>query len=667
MNFFVPHKYAAISIFFSVIFFSISANEPKKEVKKMPVQFQAGDTQFGITVKYRPDTLFGKNINLGNSLNNEDRILYARHSFDILFDYIYGRESHGYDVVKFRWDLRNKATWGVASNIPTINNSLRDIGGVTFGEHNHGIPRHLMWIRQLWGEISIADMLSIDTKYMHTFTLGAFPFVLGRGIALGDAYAVDPDLLGFDSETAVDQFAYGFKFTGELIQNKLTYDVYAAILDNKDTSFKDATARIYSQRFDFRTEPQRGPENIRFVNAVRFMWKPWNSKGKRITLEPYALFSNIPEQFIEFPADAESKLGTVGIAGEFEWNNFEFGFDTAKNLGRQVVYGWDRNTVSGELRKGAYYAVNSNVTAIADNPATGDLAGKKAVVSKENTFIINTAPQGEQFNNQQIGLSNLRNDANRFSNPYINRFSGSMFVADGTYWIRCNKELGVSLAVGYASGDENPNFALSKFEEFSPENNFEGFISLQEVYSGTRVESTYFLNGSGKLPRVVSQPDSGLIFTEIDSVSKFTNLILAGISAEYAPKQSNHKPKVKPNIIAFWSDVPTRIPLLNGEPPRPEIFTRRFFGTEVNTLAEALLLPDLKIFGKVAVFFPGNFYKDYAGYPINDSQRRYLEDKIAIANAVANNTNNPQIILVREPLLGADRSFAVNVGLEYRF
>lgn len=396
------------------------------------------------------------------------------------------------------------------------------------------------------------------------------------------------------------------------------------------------------------------------------MWKPINFADKKITLEPYALYSNIPEQFIEFPADAETKLGTVGIAGEFEWCNFEFGFDTAVNLGRQNVFGWDRNIHEKSLRKGAYYAVNSNVLAIADNPTTGDLSGQKAVVSKDNNFIVGTAMKGEQFNNQQIDQSNLKNDPNRFSDPYINRFCGSMFVVDGTYWL-IYKELGGSLAFGYASGDENPNFSLSKSEVPLAENIFEGFISLQETYSGTRVESTYYLNGSGKLPRVVSQPDRDLLHTEIDNVSKFTNLILVGASCEYAPKKSKHKPKIKPNIIAFWSDVPTRIPLLAGEEPRPECFTRRYLGLEVNTLGEALLLPDLKIFGKVAVFFPGDAYKDYSGRPVNDRQRTYIENKIALEKFQIAGAKDPQIILVREPLLGADTSFAINVGLEYRF
>ncbi len=55
-------------------------------------------------------------------------------------------------------------------------------------------------------------------------------------------------------------------------------------------------------------------------------------------------------------------------------------FDTAMNVGHQSVYGLDRNIIQLEARKGVVTEVNSQVIAIADNPATGDIAGKKAVL-----------------------------------------------------------------------------------------------------------------------------------------------------------------------------------------------------------------------------------------------------------------------------------------------
>ena len=72
-------------------------------------------------------------------------------------------------------------------------------------------------------------------------------------------------------------------------------------------------------------------------------------------VEPYILYNHNPEQKVEFIGDAKSDLCTFGIAGEFELGNFECGFDTAFNFGKQTVYGWDRNIIKLENKGGQRY------------------------------------------------------------------------------------------------------------------------------------------------------------------------------------------------------------------------------------------------------------------------------------------------------------------------
>src|SRR6185437_5292282 len=112
----------------------------------------------------------------------------------------------------------------------------------------------------------------------------------------------------------------------------------------------------------------------------------------------------------------------------------------------------------------------------------------------------NTSQEGENFNGQPIGTSGLVNSSTRFSDAYTNTFNGSMAVFDATYWV-CPKVFGISAAVGYASGDNSPNFDVRKDQEgLTTGNTYSGFIPLQEVYNGSRVESSFFMAGSGKLP-----------------------------------------------------------------------------------------------------------------------------------------------------------------------
>src|SRR5690606_29788280 len=101
---------------------------------------------------------------------------------------------------------------------------------VVFGEHSHPLTLILPIMRELWFEVTLNDLVGICSPYRHTFTVGIFPFQLGRGIALGDAYALTPDFLGYNPANAVQQYAPGFKFSGSLMMDEvLTYDVYVEI------------------------------------------------------------------------------------------------------------------------------------------------------------------------------------------------------------------------------------------------------------------------------------------------------------------------------------------------------------------------------------------------------------------------------------------------------
>ena len=113
-----------------------------------------------------------------------------------------------------------------------------------FGEHGHGFLFTFCGSGSCGYSFLLNEFLCLPFCNQHTLTFGAFPFELGRGIALGVAYALDASDLGFISEYAVDQFAFGGKLSGELVKGSLFYDLYAAILDNKSASFNQTNAKI---------------------------------------------------------------------------------------------------------------------------------------------------------------------------------------------------------------------------------------------------------------------------------------------------------------------------------------------------------------------------------------------------------------------------------------
>ena len=620
-----------------------------QDIKKMPITYENGDSIFELTTKLRIDGFYGKNLKLLNDDNPTDRILTpGGHTLDINWMYRYGRASHGYDVIKTKGTLRSKGTWGDPESIASTGfATIKDLDAV-IGDHLHPIPVFFPIIRELWIEMVLNDVLSLNFAYRHYFTMGLFPFQLGRGIALGDAYATVPDFIGYNPANAVQQYAPAFKLSGALADNDaLTYDLYAAILDNRSGTFDNVNLNILGQQYGHRFNQARGFGVLNYILAGRLRWFPYSEPGKKLSFEPYALYDDEREQKLEFLGDASSKLGTFGLAMEGEFSDFEIGFDMAFNVGRQKVKGWDRNIIVKELRSAIPTFVNDKVF---DNGT-----GKKALFIPANQAIIDTSIRQADQNGQLIDASTLRNDINRFTDPYENRYKGSMMVFDMAYWL-CRPDIKVAVATGFATGDENPNKDLNDPHDSDVDGEFEGFISLQERYSGTRVRSAFLLSGSGKLPRVLSFPSANLQGDRFpSSVSRFTNIVFVGSALWLKAHTCNHTWDINPNMLVYWQEHQTKAFDIAADQTSATKFARRYLGLELNIFLETMLMTDLKFFTVAGLFLPGGHFDDIKGRPLNKDQQKFLDQ--LIKTGIANNV----------PLLGANRAYFLNIGIEYKF
>lgn len=631
----------------------------EKPVVKMPLIFEKGDSSLEIYNKLRVDAFFGKNLRLLNDNNPTDKVaIPGRHTLDTSVIYRCGFASHCHDVVKLKGTLRNKYTWGDADgNASTTFNTIK-AGDVVFGDHSHGIPLNLPIIRELWMELTLNDIVHHSFKNpdrLHYLTMGLFPFQLGRGIALGDAYTVSPELLGYNPAFAVQQYAPGIKFGGQLMDKKaLLYDLYVAILDNKSDTFDNVNMKTRGQQCGHRFNQARGFGIINYLIAGHLKWFPYNEPCKKLSLEPYILFDHERHQKVDFPDDAMSKLGTAGLAMEGQYGNFSFGFDTAANFGSQTVFCWDRNAIVPEIRNGVFMAVNDKVTAINNNPATNDLAGKKAVYTPANQEFIDTTPQNVCQNGQRIDDSNLKNDLTRFRPCYKNFYRGAMAVADFDY--KFTPDFKLAAGFGWARGDESPNKDLESPNDSRCNSDYNGFVSLQEIYYGTRVRSAFLLSGPARIPRVLSFPSPDLPDNKYPAtVTRFTNLRFGGAALWWDAHTAHHTWNINSNIIAFWQDHRTRI-FEEAEEGRLSRPASSFLGVEINAYIETMLMQDLKFFVVSSVFVPGTHYKDIKGRPLNKDQQKFLDS----LDVTGINTD-------RVPVLGADPAFFANFGLEYKF
>ena len=616
------------------------------------------DLEFIFSGVFKPETFYGKNINWLNNDNDFDKTYFSRHTLDLMFNVLYGAKTYTQNVLEFLCQVRNKGIWGNPESIASTTFADIKVLDAIRGTHKHGFPRHIFWIRQLWLQFNLNQAVGLPFKNRHTFTLGSFPFQLGRGIALGDAYAVGPEILGFWADSAIDQYAFGAKFSGEIFPAILSYDLYTAILQNNSSSLFDTEKRVLAQQFGGLENPERGFGKVNYIVAGRFNWTTFdNTWLGRMTLEPYGLYNNDPEQKIEFPADATSKLGTAGLAGEFYGNRFECGFDYAVNFGQQRVKGWDRNIVKENNKGGIVTLINDNVTATYTNLAGVEVTEPAPYVPDSDAQkIINSTFRNESQNGKKINgtavitelgyLANipnspiiLKNSQARFGNSYTNKYEGWMFVTDASYSF-CDKDLQLAIAAGITAGDNNPNFETK-------DKNYSGFIGLQEVYSGKRVRSVFLLGGAGKLKRLLSTPASTEIQApsrKAQAISGFTNLVFCGTSLKWKPKAWKKPFEINPNVLALWQE-------------RQIGNARTFLGVETGLFINWSLLKDLKLFWVSSMFFPGSHYKDRMGTPVQTQEEKDFVD----------NENPTGLKQDRITGLGNNVAYTFNLGLIYTF
>jgi len=625
------------------------------------------DTWFAFTGSFRPEFFYGKNISLLNDNNPNDRILYARHTLDFKFDASYGREKYGHDIIYARFSPRNKTIWGDPKGyFQTTNNTIKSLE-VVYGSHRHYNPRIFFWIREIWLELDINDVFNWYSLSRHTLTIGAFRFELGRGIALGDAYAVGPEVLGFYTNGAVDQYAFGIKLSGDIVEDRLSYDLYGANLENKSGNVFDTSERILGQEYGCRKTPERGFGKVNFLVAGRLNWTAVNIPNfARVILEPYWLYNVQPEQRVEFLGDAKSVLGTLGVAGEYQGSRFDFGFEYATNLGHQDVKGWDRNITALNNRDSFQTIVNTQVIYQNKSNPSDPLNGKKFPYIPGSTAqtLIENSPQDESQNGKEIGTATLDNqqitlvnsDA-RFKNQYTNKLEGWMFVTDAAWWNKC-KDLNVAVTFGFASGDNNPN-------EVTKDGVYSGFIPLQSLYSGKakRVRSAFMLGGSGKLKRPLALPISRRpAGTFAPAVNGFTNLIFAGGAMYWQPNYMNGKLTLHPNMIFYWQDMPVKgYDATTGQDTKDN--ASKFLGTEFSLFFNYYLKPPLRLFLVGSIFIPGTHFSDIIGKPINKLQLQRIKDRIERLDR----QDKTGFLDERIPNIGDNTAYTLNMGIEFRF
>jgi len=625
-----------------------------KTSKLLSVSNDKSSAEF--TVSSTTDIIYNTHCTLFSS-SPLDQSLTFKNNWDFTF------EAVANEWLKVKAAARTRATWGNETSIMPVTGSTIKLGDAVVGDHNHFVARMVPWIREAWVDFSLNKAFNMDDRLEHKVKVGAFPFVLGRGIALGSAYSAIPGFLGFCASNAIDQFVFGQLLSGELKPGRVSYNVYSAILENFSDNFARVNTIIYESEIGHHDHPERGFGSINFILAsnLKFLVLDGNDGLGTLEAEPYIVYNKAPEQKVEFSADASSKLASVGICVDYTGDQFEWGFDTAFNFGSQDVLAWDRNQIELFVdTDGIYKERYTYVRASSGSYDTSD----KAIVTKDAKTIVmgSGSGQGVALNGAEIGSAdglNYFNDNNRFRAGYKNKYRGLMFVADAYWNVTPDKKFKLAGTLGWATGDENPNRNLTSPNDSEVDGDYQGFIGLQEVYSGKRVLS-FFLLGPNNVARPLSSPSFTNSTTArsagyATNINGFTNLFFIGNGIDWATKFLGKGLRVKSYVLSYWQDKATNRYDAVNQVSLP-IAANAHLGTEFNVTLRLVLLDDLSGYFKGGVFVPGQHYEDIKGKPLNSTQ-------LAALNSL-DSTGYPATGV---PVIGTSTALALNWGLEFVF
>jgi hypothetical protein len=584
----------------------IDANNITVDAKdKNPMQAtgpaQASMQSVKATGKIVKEVYANRNMIYLNSANPYDRSFRYRTTADGILVTTYGdnKKNPMLDAkiaVRFRYDGGTDALVRTASTPVTLAGAPLVIPGSS-------IQKSTLWLRELFMKISLDHN---PTESLYYLKFGSFPYELGRGIALGSAYN-SGGFLGLDPRFSIDQFAPGGLLHADIVKGTLSGDLYYAMLSNPNASFKENTEVIrLNELTEYPSKGYRGLNRQVWITAGALHWKAINLKDLKLNVDPYAYMFVSPDQNLEFAADSDSQLYAIGTALEFKTGKFEWGFDTAFQGGQTRVKAWDRNYTKLVNDDGTVTVQYTKVYTDADFTILAN-------ATTDNQDVIAAAPKGFDQNGLEIGTSGLYNGPDRFRPTQKFFYHGYFFVTDASYEL-IKRQLKICADTGFVSGHLDNFNDINSFTQAQMEHqNFDGFIPLQSVYSGKRIQHLVMLNTG--VPRfTVQNPavslDQQHVASRITGVAtltdKFTNLAYTGLGLECTPtKFADQKAMIKPVALYYWmAQAPN---LADGT------IASHALGTALSVEFMATIKECLDMGGYVGWMIPGKQYQQFAG------------------------------------------------------
>jgi hypothetical protein len=559
---------------------------------------------------------YGQNLDLLNSAQPFDAYSLFQYIFDagIYLDKELSSEKKQSATLKAQ--VRMKGIFGNAGSCLSTTSSPIKIGWArTETSQGQQLDTFLIWMREL------ALSFSPTENKNNFFKIGLFPFKIGNGLVLGNAYKIKIPIPGQYVYEQIDQFRPGLQIHVANARNTVAGIIYVGIIKALATQFSHNAAITNIQNLET-PFAETGSGKGNFLTLFQMNLTP-DLTTSTVKISPYVLFQH-SNQTVEFFNDATSTACTPGIYGTYEQKGLRISFEYAKNFGHQQVKKWDRNQLiqtNGLLNTQLFYVPDTTI------PLT-------AVDNDDFTFssiVIRPASLAESYGNGNNFLYSpspgttfiFKNSYDRLRNSYKNTYTGFLTYLD---FMITEKNMTWGIAGAYASGADNPNATydtlmmtrLTPGIRYKDHNKkYKGFVGIEQLFEGKSINPLYFAQAQ-KMNTTLTA--SGELTTPV-----FTNQCFIGSTLQYAlPDASNtftaqatvvtyfQPSSVKKGLSAtLWQEQSldfTSHMLKDMNTPLPH-----YLGTELNISGSYTIGTDLtfSLFG--ALFFPGNFYKKSAG------------------------------------------------------
>lgn len=564
----------------------------------------------------------------------DDQVNQFRHRFELGVQTNLGKDSHdGKAVVESRVSFGGTLFWR------TLMTKKSEPLEATNPQDSINAPLQL-FVNEAWFNLNLETLTNYLNATPHSIKAGFFPFVVGRGLSLGERACGGVTYMGFPRQgvqTYLPKYAPGILLHGELPTNNLSYDLYYSpmVAENLTRWVQDVGRTQYI--IDRDTKNAHG----RHLAAASLTYLLEPVKNANVRLEPYLVYYNSQRQNIGSPADAPLKFTTFGLMTDAVVGPVRCNFEIATQTGSQEVLPF-MNVIQGD-------------------PVT-----------------------------------------NEFHPGYKIQLSGSMFVFDAAYTIK-DVPFVPTLALGYFSGGEYPyNDTVGQFHageggfatllqaqqatDGQKNKKFKGFLPLRDWgYRGMWCNPLIMFN-AGVIPRPVDVDVATLQASNDQDTA--TNLMFVGFGGTWHPLENRKTLSISNAMFFHWEahaphawsktqlqpgqvgdtvsslssgSVRNNAPGYNISGWYTSKLASSFLGTEINMVVDYKVAQDVNLSIRGAVFFPGQLYADLAGQPnINATA---LKDTFTYASSGV-----PVLTTVVEnPGLGHSPAYGLYTRIQYVF